>query len=158
MAPAAVTIGQAEGSTPARPRVSTTTLGPLAPDHGRLRLVAMETLVVLVDLYRRGMREPLPLYCSTSAAWAAATRADDSPFDSARRRWSSSYDDFPGEDADPEHVVVLGPAFPFEELAAAPPAADEAGRGWLMSETHRLGRLATRLWTPLLDHETSRER
>lgn len=157
LVPSAVTIGQAEGSTGARPRVSSVTLGPLAAEAGEIRLAALEKLQVLVDLYRRGMREPLPIYCATSAAWAAATHADQSPFDAARERWASNYEDFPGEDADPEHVAVLGPGLPFEELWSAAPAEDECGRGWPMTETSRAGRLASRLWAPLLSHEKPRE-
>jgi exodeoxyribonuclease V gamma subunit len=157
LAPSAITIGQAEGSSGAKPRVSAVRLGPLAPEEGQLRRAAVEQLADLVDLYRRGMREPLPLYCSTSAAWAAASRANERPHEPARGRWASSYDDFPGEDAEPEHVVVLGPSRAFEALLEEPPAPDEAGRDWPMGEPNRLGRLATRLWAPLLDHERLRE-
>ena len=80
----------------------------------------------LVDLYDRGMREPLPLACRTSAAYAQACRG--------RRRgaaargvgagWNS-----PQEDAEPEHQLVLGGVRPFAELLAEPPRPDEARLG-----------------------------
>ncbi len=82
--PSAVTIGQAEGSTPSKPRLSTSTFGPLAADIVAVRSAALEALGVLVDLYERGMQEPLAIYCATSAAWASASWHDDSPFDQAR--------------------------------------------------------------------------
>lgn len=158
LGPSAVTIGQAEGSTGTRPRVSVSTFGPLAPDPSRLRSAALERLQVLVDLYLRGMREPLPIYCATSAAWAGAKRSEQGPKEAARARWVSSSEDFPGEDAEPEHVAVLGPGFPFEQLLVPLPQQDEQGPGWEMDEQHRLGRLAMRLWGPLLSHEHIRER
>ena len=76
-APSAVTVGQATGSSPGRPRLSVCTLAPLAESPEALRAGAFEMLEVLVDLYQRGMREPLPIYCATSAAWAQARRQDD---------------------------------------------------------------------------------
>jgi len=155
LVPSAVTIGQAEGSTTSRPRVSVSTLGPLMSGEGDIRARAIEWLEVLVDLYRRGMREPLPVYCATSAAWAAAASqgSTQSPREAARGRWASNWEDFPGEDADPEHVAVLGPEFPFEQLVQSPPRLGEEGQGWAMDEPSRLGRLALRLWAPLLSHE-----
>jgi exodeoxyribonuclease V gamma subunit len=102
------------------------------------------------------MREPLPIYCATSAAWAAAAANPGStqvPDEAARARWASNWEEFPGEDADPEHVAVLGAEFPFEQLVQRLPRPDEEGQGWAMDEPSRLGRLAMRLWGPLLSHE-----
>ncbi len=153
--PSAVTIGQGEGSTTSRPRVGVSTLGPLLSGEGGTRAQAIEWLQVLVDLYRRGMREPLPIYCATSAAWAAAASPGSTqvPDEAARARWASNWEEFPGEDSDPEHVAVLGPEFPFEHLVELLPRPDEEGQGWAMDEPSRLGRLAMRLWGPLLSHE-----
>jgi len=156
--PSATTIGQAEGSSGSRPRTCVVTLEPLAGVPEDARRLALEALEVLVDLYRRGMCEPLPIYCATSAAWAAAAREGASPADAARERWSSTYEEFPGEDAEPEHAVVLGRGCPFSRLMAEAPAPDESGRGWPMGESSRLGRLATKLWAPVLVAERRRER
>ena len=162
MAPSAVTIGQAAGGSPGRPRISVCTLSPLAESPDALQSSAIKLLDVIVDLYQRGMREPLPLYCATSAAWAAARRHDENPHEPARTQWASSSEEFPGEDAEPEHLAVLGSAIPFEQLLRGPAGDDETadgetGTGWAMTETSRFGRLAVRLWGPVLRHERSRE-
>ena len=152
----AVTIGQGEGSTTSRPRIGVSTLGPLLPDEGGTRAQAIEWLQVLVDLYRRGMREPLPIYCATSAAWAAASSPGSTqvPDEAARARWASNWEEFPGEGSDPEHVAVLGPEFPFEHLVELLPRPDEEGQGWAMDEPSRLGRLAMRLWGAIAEPRT----
>ena len=103
--------------------------GPLALDH----------LLAIVDLYDRGMREPAPLYCLTSAAYAVG--------DDARKVWESGK--FPGEDAEPEHQLVMG-SRTFAEVNAAPARTDER---WDMDETRRFGRWARRLWDGILGHE-----
>ncbi len=148
MEPAAVTIGQAASSTCDRPRLSVSTFSPFAGDAPARRSAALGTLAVLVDLYRRGMREPLPIYCATSAAWAAAARRGDDPSPEARARWASAFDDVEGEQADPEHELVLGTGASFDDLLGLVPEDDEAGPGWATSEQTRLGRLAQRLWGP----------
>ena len=158
LSPSAVTIGQAEGSTGAKPRLSTSTLSPLAGDPEARRSAAIAALEILVDLYKRGMREPLPVYCATSAAWAAETNRDESPIGAARARWGSRSDDFPGESSEPEHLTVLGSSVPLEQLLERLPDDDEAGPGWDGREKSRFGRLAARLWCPLLKHELLRER
>jgi exodeoxyribonuclease V gamma subunit len=108
---------------------------------GRLdAALALDHLAGVVDLYDRGMREPAPLYCLTSAAYAAG--AD------ARGVWESGR--FPGEDAEPDHELVLGGRRTFAELTAAPARPDER---WDMDETRRFGRWARRLWDPVLEHE-----
>jgi exodeoxyribonuclease V gamma subunit len=102
--------------------------------------LALDHLVDLIDLYDRGMREPAPLYCLASAAYAAG--------DNPRTVWESAK--YPGEDAEPEHVLVLGGRVPFDELTRAAARADER---WDMDETRRFGRWARRLWDPVLEHE-----
>lgn len=110
-------------------------------------------LEVLVDLYERGMREPLPLYCSTSAAYAAAAAAgDDEPLEAARSAWDGSYV-VPGEKNDDEHRLIFGRVSELEELLVAKPAADEGGAGWSLDEDTRFGRCSRRLWDGLLAHE-----
>ena len=157
LAPSAVTVGQATGSSPGRPRLSTFTLEPLAEGPDALRSEALTLLDVLVDLYQRGMREPLPIYCATSAAWATARWRDENPYEPSRTQWTSAFDDFPGEDSEPEHLAVLGAAVTFEQVLECPAGPEETGRGWATTENSRFGRLATRLWGPVLRRERPRE-
>jgi exodeoxyribonuclease V gamma subunit len=102
--------------------------------------LARDYLVEVVDLYDRGMREPPPLYCLTSAAYAAGGNA--------LTVWESAR--FPGEDAEPEHELVLGGRVPFTAVTEAAARTDER---WDMDETRRFGRWARRLWDPVLRHE-----
>ncbi len=104
----------------------------------------------LVDLYRRGMREPVPIYCKTSAAWAKGSVAKRGRI--AAKQWTSEWN-FPREDADPEHQAVLGGIVPFERLLEEVAPADEQGEGWDAGEETRFGRYARRLWTGLLSYE-----
>ncbi len=117
------------------------TVGPL--DHR-----AEGWLRELVDLYDRGMREPLPLPVKTACAYAEETLKGGGSEWKARREWQT--DPFsplgiPGEDADPAHVRAFGKDAPFEVLTS--PARDD--ERW-SSESHRLGQLSLRLWGPLL--------
>jgi exodeoxyribonuclease V gamma subunit len=100
---------------------------------------AREQLEELLDLYDRGMREPLPLACRTSAAYVAGANP--------RAEWES--DRFPKEDREPEHELVFG-AMSYAELLEAPPAADER---WSIEETSRFGQYARRLWSGLMSVE-----
>ena len=135
---AAVTVGKAGRDDPGPVKVAR--LGPLGAGAARARLAA------LLDLHDRGMREPPPLYCDTSAAYAAgganAVRA-------GRDAWESGYT-FDKEDRAPEHRLVLGGVLTFAELNEVAPHADERGEGWDERETTRFGRWAHRLWDDLL--------
>lgn len=86
------------------------------------------------------MREPLPIACRTSAAYAAGANA--------RAEWES--DRFPKEDADAEHELIYGQRLPFAKLLATPP---EPGELWDPNEESRFGQYAKRLWSGLLAHE-----
>jgi len=115
---------------------------------------ALDWLRDLVDLYDRGMREPLPMPVKTACAYAEALvqkarGAQASPEWKARREWETdrfSATGIPGEDTDLAHVQVFGQAAPFESLTE-PPRADESWN----DAPHRLGQYAWRLWQPLLE-------
>jgi exodeoxyribonuclease V gamma subunit len=108
----------------------------------------------LVDIYDRGMREPLPLPVKTACAYAEAcvardrTGRDDTRF-KANMRWETprfTESPIPGEDADPAHVQVFGAHAPIDVLMTEPRPDEQ----W-NSEPHRLGQYAWRLWQPLLE-------
>ena len=137
----AVTIGRGPGQ---RCEVSTAVLASPDQDHRRAQAVAH--LTSLVDLYDRGLREPIPLYCDSSAAYAAHGG------NAARATWTTDWD-FSREDRDPAHQLVLSGSPPFVALFDARPRPDEAGLGWANDEPSRFGRLAHRLWDGLLANE-----
>ena len=128
--------------------VTVVRLPALAPDAAERRELALGLLAAVVDLYDRGMREPLPLACLSSAAYAHGRK----PEAAGRKAWESEYD-FAKEDKDLEHQLVFGGVRTFAELLEHSPRSDEAGEGWDATETTRFGRYARRLWTPVLAHE-----
>ena len=111
-------------------------------------------LAELVDLHRRGLREPLPIPPRTALKYAEESAqlrmgADVRPGERAAREWETDrFNDrgIPGEDADPWHVRAFGAAAPFECLT--PPCRDD--ERWDADERHRLGQYAWRMWAPLL--------
>jgi exodeoxyribonuclease V gamma subunit len=134
---------------------ATATLPAFPGPAGARRDAALAHLELIFDLYERALREPLPVYCKTSAAYARATREGKNAAWAAREEWESSWE-WDREDREPEHLLALGDQVPFSALLEAPPRADEAGDGWPDWEASRFGRYALRLWTPLLDHEEGR--
>jgi exodeoxyribonuclease V gamma subunit len=116
------------------------TVGRRGPGAARIALrgitaeQALTHLQQLVELYDRGMREPPPLYCKTSHAYAQALQHGEDPAAAAAEEWTSGWR-YPREDAEPEHRLVLGGIVAFDQL---PPAFAD----W-----------AVRLWTPVLEHE-----
>ncbi len=96
---------------------------------------AAEHLFDVVALRDEGLCRPLPLYCQTSYALAAALRSGSpDPFDDARAVWTSDFH-YPKEDADAEHRLILGGQVALETIAG----------------DHEFEALARRLWDPLLD-------
>jgi exodeoxyribonuclease V gamma subunit len=129
----AVTIGKARDGD----GVAVVRIPPLDRSFAEARLLE------LLDLFDRGMREPLPLACKTSEAYArVGLRA-------ACSEWESGFNRS-GEDAEPEHQLAFGGVRSFDDLRAEPPAADER---WDPTEPSRFGRYAKRLWQHLLDVE-----
>ena len=135
--------------------VAVSILDPLPAPAERRRASALARLVDIVDLYDRGMRGPLPMACNASAKWAEGrvdALDDDGLLARASGAWASS-SDIPGERDQAEHIFVRGRDCDFRVLLQTPARADEGGPGWAVDEPHRFGRLARRLWDPLLAHE-----
>ena len=93
--------------------VTVARIPPLGEDPATRRQAALEQLAVILDLYDRGMREPLPLACETSAAYAQHGEL------AAGKAWTSTFD-YDKEDRQPEHLLVYGAQIPFEQLLAQP--------------------------------------
>jgi exodeoxyribonuclease V gamma subunit len=140
--------------------VTTARIPPLGDSADSRRQTALEQLTVLLDLYDRGMREPLPLACDASAAYAQAAAAGEDRETAqavARDAWETVYR-FDKEDRQPEHMLVYGDAVPLAHLLGAAPGRDEQGPGWDEDETTRFGRYALRLWRGLLAIEALSDR
>jgi exodeoxyribonuclease V gamma subunit len=144
----AATVGRAGG----RDDVRVARVGPLATTPADREALARAQLEALIDLRDRGLREPLPLFCATSAAYAAAAASGQDPVPAAEREWRTEWQ-FDREDREAEHQYVLGGVRTLGELLEIPPRPDEAGDGWAEEERSRVGRLARRLWAGLLDLE-----
>jgi exodeoxyribonuclease V gamma subunit len=127
---------------------TTARIPPLGDEPEERRQTALDHLAVLLDLYDRGMREPLPLACDASAAYAQAVVAGEdreTAVAAAREAWETVYR-FDKEDRQPEHILVYGDAVPLARVLDTEPASDEHGPGWDETETTRFGRCALRLW------------
>lgn len=148
----AVTIGRAPKHS--RHLVTVSRLGPLGDDPATRQRVAMEHLGAVVALFKAGMREPLPLYCKTSAAYATARAAGaDDADDVAKKAWETTQRDRTNEDKDAEHVFVLG-ELSFKELVALSGRTDDGDLALCSPpETSRFGLYARLLWGGLLEHE-----
>jgi exodeoxyribonuclease V gamma subunit len=114
--------------------------------------VAIGHLEGLLELYDRGMREPLPLYCNTSAAYAEAVIAGGDALSAGRDAWESPWA-FDKEDKEAEHQLVLGGVRRFDELLTAERFGGGGESGAITAEAGRFGRLARQLWEGLLSCE-----
>jgi exodeoxyribonuclease V gamma subunit len=133
-------------------RITTAFLLAFEGDNETCRKLALVHLQDLIDLYDRGLRQPLPLYCQTSASYAYARKAGKNPETAAklaRSTWETSWG-FEKEDKDLEHLLVLGGPLGLDAILQVPPDGDETGDGWAADESTRFGRYARRLWDGLL--------
>lgn len=127
-------------------------LGPVEEEN------AAVFLAELLDVYRRGMREPLPLPVKTACTWAQTPGDDWTRGGAAYSDWHSGR--FPGEQDDAYHQLVWGPSLPLRPDTTLPV---QQQRGLLAelardderwnTQATRLGQYALRVWQPLLDHE-----
>ena len=140
-----------------REEVTIARIASLGEDTAARRDAALAALAVLVDLYDRGMREPLPLACGASAAYAQVAAAGGDAEAASKREWETVFG-FDKEDREPEHLVVFGRAVTAAELIAAAPRLGEVGEGWDLAEATRFGRYARRLWSALLAREVVTDR
>jgi exodeoxyribonuclease V gamma subunit len=131
----AVTVGRAVYGAGEGAVATVVRLPRLNPD------VALEHLAALVALHDDGLREPLPIACMTSAAYARALKTGGDPVKAATAEWESGWR-FPKEDQELEHRLVLGRVLTCEEL---------------LRDT-RFDQYALRLWDPLLDWEAVEHR
>jgi len=106
---------------------------------------ANSLLADLVTLYDAGMREPLPLPLKTCAAWARHHQRPKQAWFKANEAWAK--DRFAPERDDHSHVRIWGRTSDLDTLLALPP---RPGEEWGDQDT-RLGALACRLWTPILE-------
>ena len=116
---------------------------------------ARDALAELVELYRAGLRAPLPLPVKTTGEYARRRALGGHVEDglaAARTKWVT--EKFSGEQADAAHALVYGVDAPIEVLTLERPWPDEGGAGWPPDEPDRFGLLARRLWARLLDVET----
>jgi exodeoxyribonuclease V gamma subunit len=149
---AAATVGRVRAGADGA-QVTIARLAPLGPDAASRRASALGQLTTLVDLHDRGMREPLPIACQASAAYARAAATGANPVVAGRAAWESSWS-FEREDAEPEHQLAFGGVLSFDELLAATPRPDEHGDSWEAGDPTRFGRYARRLWQGPLGAET----
>ena len=138
----AFTLGRGHAPMKRGASISTSTF-ELSGSAVQRQTAALAALSDLAALYDLGMREPLPIYCDTSAAWAEARHAGEpDALERARRVWQSDPDSpVPGEDGQAEHVLVLGGVAHFDSV-----------------RTDRFDLLAVGLWTPLLERERRSDR
>jgi exodeoxyribonuclease V gamma subunit len=150
---AAATVGRAGADDDVR----CVCIAALGEDRAQRADAANRALQGLIDLYDRGMREPLPMFTATSAAYAYAAASGQDPVAAAAEAWVTGWG-FDREDRELEHQLVLGGVRSLDELLAMAPRPDESGDAWESAENSRLGRLARRLWDPLLSREEARAR
>jgi exodeoxyribonuclease V gamma subunit len=112
----------------------------------------MHELAVLADLYERGMREPLPLACLSSAAYALAGSLGQDAMAAARAEWETEWR-HEREDRDLEHQLAFGGVLAFEALLVQPELPGGPDEDWESPESTRFGRYARRLWDGLLEAE-----
>jgi exodeoxyribonuclease V gamma subunit len=131
-------------------RIAAVTVGPLGGDAAERAERAAAALEVLIDLFDRGMREPLPLFSGTSHAYVTA--ADDRKVAIAAKKWlpgTAWGRPFPQEQHDPHHLLAFGGPRPLTDFLTIATPSDERPPEWPEAD-NRFEALAKRLWLPIL--------
>ncbi len=140
--------------------VTVARIPPLGDTPEARRQAALEQLAVLLDLYDRGMREPLPLACDDVGRLRAGGGGRRGPRARRGRRPRRLGDRVPLRQGGPP---ARAPAGLRRCGSAGPPARGgaperRARTGWDETETTRFGRYALRLWRGLLAAEELSDR
>jgi exodeoxyribonuclease V gamma subunit len=110
-------------------------------------------LAELIDVYRRALREPLPVPVAPACEYAARRRGaapEQQAFDEAAKRWRR---DRLAEDV--HHVRCWGENASLRDIAGRASGDEQA---WWPDEPTRFGVLSRRVWDPLLGHEHLQQR
>jgi exodeoxyribonuclease V gamma subunit len=126
----AATVGRAVFGAPRGSAVTVVRLPRLDP------ALALERLATLVALFDEGLREPLPIACKSSAAYAEALQSGSDPVKAATKEWDGPWN-FAGEGEDLEHQLAFGGILSCEELV----------------ERYAFDAYARRLWADVLAWE-----
>jgi exodeoxyribonuclease V gamma subunit len=143
----AITVGRRQR------QASVAWIRPLGDDPASRRATALQYLAVLADLMDRGLREPLPLACKTSHAYAEAVR------NGVRRARAGGRAGVglgvplrQGGQGARARAGLRWRASPSATCWNSGPRPDE--RDWHPTDGTRFGVLARRLWTGVFAHET----
>ena len=122
-----ILVGKGEKET-----VLVVTIGPLGEDTEERSAEAERRLSELVDLYREGMVDPLPIFTETSFVWKT-TEARKRTFETAKK-WEPNWKGEGGEREEPAHRLLFDGLSTVADLVSS-----------------EFPRYADRLWAPILD-------
>lgn len=118
----------------------------LLGDHDPVTLLSE-----LVDVFQRGLQEPVPLTPRSSCRYVRERpgQADSHALQAVRDRlWNASSRGAPADCTDPAITALWGTDDPFTAVTAIRPRPDE--RPWFPDDTTRFGVLSRRVWEPIL--------
>ncbi len=122
-----ILVGKGENET-----VLAVTLGPLGDNAEERSVEAERRLAELIDLYREGMVDPLPIFTETSFVWETAEPKKRNA--ETKNKWEPDWKGEGGEREEPAHRMLFNDLTTVSDLASSE-FPDYAGR----------------LWTPILD-------
>ncbi|MFA9432014.1 exodeoxyribonuclease V subunit gamma [Egicoccus sp. AB-alg2] len=127
-----------------------------ADDAQDVAAYATTQLRRLVDLYDRGMRSPLPLFCEASAKVADNLHRVQAAEQYVAKVWETdAFAPLAREDLDPYHLLVLGRQMATDDLLAEV-CRDAEEESWA-DDHRRFVAYAWRLWEPVLAAEQRRQ-